>query len=332
MDKPIQSIVLVGSLPGSAGGAGGVAASVQSLLRTLRTVEGVHVEHLNWYDTWRLPLIRPDVVHFNFSAPAKRLLGTFLARIVGARVVHTIHSGQFDFFDYANKLALQLSHGFILLNPSLFKEFSERATKPTTALLTPIFEIQPLPKLVELDPDVEQALALVSDRRIAAVYAYSREVLDGVETYGMQFVGGLLPELAALGYAVLFLDVKGQYTLEDLDPHCTGAAIHVKRPVNFRILCRRLDVYLRPTATDGNSVAVLEALHEGVTVVASNAVPRPEATVLYEFGDPASFLNAIRALTDKCETDQPRSARINLSTGADYLRFLASLDHKSRET
>jgi glycosyltransferase involved in cell wall biosynthesis len=53
------------------------------------------------------------------------------------------------------------------------------------------------------------------------------------------------------------------------------------------------DIYLRPTTTDGDAVAVREALSLGVPVVASDASRRPDGVVLFPKRDGESFAKAV---------------------------------------
>ena len=52
-------------------------------------------------------------------------------------------------------------------------------------------------------------------------------------------------------------------------------------PAEFQTLLRDVDVFVRPTRTDGDSVALREALALGKQVIASDAVPRPAGCVLH---------------------------------------------------
>lgn len=61
----------------------------------------------------------------------------------------------------------------------------------------------------------------------------------------------------------------------------------------------RVSVFLRPTADDGDSVSVREALHLGIPVVASDAVPRPAAVTLFHSRDVADLSRAILETLDK---------------------------------
>ena len=64
---------------------------------------------------------------------------------------------------------------------------------------------------------------------------------------------------------------------------------------NMAALWQKTDVYIRPTSTDGDSVAVREALDMGVRVVASDVCPRPEKTIVYPYDDDEEFLAAVRS-------------------------------------
>jgi len=59
-------------------------------------------------------------------------------------------------------------------------------------------------------------------------------------------------------------------------------------------LFKRVRGFLRTTATDGESVSVLEALYFSCPVVASDVVPRPTGVITYRFGDGDSLYYAVR--------------------------------------
>lgn len=58
-------------------------------------------------------------------------------------------------------------------------------------------------------------------------------------------------------------------------------------------LFRSVDLFLRTTFTDGESVSVNEALYFGCKVIASDAVPRPEKAVLYQVGKTTDLIEKI---------------------------------------
>lgn len=63
---------------------------------------------------------------------------------------------------------------------------------------------------------------------------------------------------------------------------------------NIKSLWINSDVYIRPTSTDGDSVAVREVLDEGAYVVASDVCTRPDGVICYRFGDNNDFISKVR--------------------------------------
>ena len=59
------------------------------------------------------------------------------------------------------------------------------------------------------------------------------------------------------------------------------------------------DIYIRPTSTDGDSVAIREALDFGVHVVASNSAVRPVGTYVYILHDKSDFTSKVRQLINQ---------------------------------
>lgn len=63
---------------------------------------------------------------------------------------------------------------------------------------------------------------------------------------------------------------------------------------NMASIWKHTDVYIRPTFTDGDSVAVREALDMGVQVVASDVCERPKDVITYPYGDINMMTDAVR--------------------------------------
>jgi glycosyltransferase involved in cell wall biosynthesis len=61
------------------------------------------------------------------------------------------------------------------------------------------------------------------------------------------------------------------------------------------------DVYLRPTTTDGDAVAIREALSMRVPVVASDAAPRPPGVAVFPSRDLLRFVETTRHVLDQRE-------------------------------
>jgi hypothetical protein len=314
-DKPLR-VITIGRLPPP---VGGVNSSIQSLLRASAERSDVSVELLDWTQMWKLPFYRPDFLHLHFSKPGKRALGSFIGVLSNAKVVHTIHSNNFNFRRVGNRLATGISSGFILLNEDILDRFRAKNLN-NSSLMTPIISNSGIRESSRLKPDLEDWLQNQKGS-VAIVYCYDRSKYNGSEVYGFSFVAKLLPRLNEMNWSVLFLDPNGHYSSEELFPEMTPNAFLHSSHVEFVPILQHATAYLRPTATDGNSVAVLEALAAGVPVIASDVVPRPRGVKLYKFGDEEKFLQVLRRTDELIDSsDAPR-----LTSFDEYLAFLGSL-------
>lgn len=60
----------------------------------------------------------------------------------------------------------------------------------------------------------------------------------------------------------------------------------------------KCDVFVRPTNTDGDAVSLREALYFWIPSVASDAVQRPEGTVLFNSRDIDDFTAKVKDMID----------------------------------
>ena len=77
-----------------------------------------------------------------------------------------------------------------------------------------------------------------------------------------------------------------------------------------------MDLFVRPSKDDGDSVAVREALSLGVAIVASDVVRRPDEVHLYPSGDTATLGDRLQ----ECLRTEARSAA-STKPGVDESRF-----------
>ena len=82
------------------------------------------------------------------------------------------------------------------------------------------------------------------------------------------------------------------------------------------------DVYLRPTTTDGDALAVREALTAGTPVVASDVSERPGGTLVFAAGDIDAFVTAIETAI---RNDSPQAATDCDDYFGDVMRVYSEL-------
>ena len=129
---------------------------------------------------------------------------------------------------------------------------------------------------------------------------------DGQDLYGLDMMVTLMSSLQHdhpdLGLVVCFWDhLDGdQAYLDALVARATelGVADRIlfnTRPGQFVPVLKRAACFIRPTNTDGDAVSVRESLYFGLPTVASDAVERPDGTLLHRTRDAADLERQVRA-------------------------------------
>jgi glycosyltransferase involved in cell wall biosynthesis len=287
----------------STSGVGGVVSSVKNLQTVLES-NGHSVAYLSK----KALLKRYDVVHVHISRKWA-VVGLLLAgRLIAKRVVMTVHNGRLDApNDPAARASLKIAHGVIFLN-----DVVEARNKPyvkgriirLTSLLTDPKKEKERPARTP-SPDGQLRILL---------YAYRKNYEGEHETYGILWVRDNLDRFPKDAHFTV-VDPTAAYA-EDLKDVPADRLTYIGERTDFVEQLRRHDIYLRPTATDGMSVAVLESLLEGVPVVASDTVPRPEGVVIYRFLDANDCANKIE------EARKLEGSGVKLNSVDDYLEFI----------
>ena len=101
----------------------------------------------------------------------------------------------------------------------------------------------------------------------------------------LQVMQRLLKEHSKLGLVLLGIGPDATEQLSELT--AVRGHVHLAGEVDANValsMMRRLDLFLRPTYFDGDSLSVREALALGIPVVASDTGLRPNGVVLFETG------------------------------------------------
>ncbi len=140
--------------------------------------------------------------------------------------------------------------------------------------------------------------------KIIVFYGHSFMLHDGKDVYGFNDALSLYAEILKLthctiGFVLCLTETNDSNKINILQDKAHQLGVDDKIYWQFgpiegmTNLWNNTDVYVRPTCTDGDSVAVREALDLGVQVVASDVCPRPERTILYRFGDMSDFVGKV---------------------------------------
>lgn len=153
-------------------------------------------------------------------------------------------------------------------------------------------------------------LAAYLDRHDRILVFYGHSFMDhaGDDVYGFYDMLVMYAKLVAqcqgpVGLVYCISDQSDSLNLARLRSKAEELGVHARiywqigALQSMQSLWAKADVYARPTSTDGDSVAVREALDQGVRVVASDVCPRPDGVCTYKFGDTRSFVETVaRAL------------------------------------
>jgi len=333
-----MKVVLLGPFPPPYGGAQAhlvvlrdylrkrkVTCSVINLTGTRRaTADGVYYPRSAAEVLWLLMRLRPDVIHLHFGGhlwPRLYALCLVCSYLPGSRTVLTFHSGGYPSSPEGRSARPASLRGFILrqldgligVNPEiadLFRRFgvSEkriRVIAPHAVSLADVAAELPhpianfvgahRPLLVSvglLEPEYDLGLQINTLERVRRQFPCAGLVLAGSGSCERE----LREQIAAKPY--------GEHILLCGD---------VPHPVALRLI-QEASVLLRTTLYDGDSVAVREALHLGVPVIATDNGMRPEGVRLIPASDPEALERAIHLTV----TESPRSAN-GLPGGEDNL-------------
>lgn len=150
----------------------------------------------------------------------------------------------------------------------------------------------------------EMQLYLESHSKNIVFYARSFMLHNGIDVYGFDAVltmyANILKDYNDVGLLLCLAEDSDIPKLETL--HSKAKSLRVDDKLfwqigaidNMQTLWRQTDIYVRPTNTDGDSLAIREALDMGVKVVASNVCYRPEGTITYQYGNDTDLYEKIK--------------------------------------
>lgn len=222
------------------------------------------------------------------------------------KLVVTIHSGRFlsvyNKFSSINKLIISF---FLKKTNHVIAVSSELKFFLMEEIGIPETKISVIPAFLPPDKNANDSdLRKVIDKRKKNV------VIAGAlkELYGFDVVIKAIKTDSNLlnlynFIFVFYMDSDPDYAKQILND-CNKLGIHFFREMDskdFISLLNLSDVFLRPTTTDGDSVAVREAIYLGKCVIASDSVERPDRVHTFKTSDPVSLINVMYNVLNKQE-------------------------------
>jgi glycosyltransferase involved in cell wall biosynthesis len=297
----MRKLLLIGPVPEP---RGGVSVHLMRLAQLLQQ-HGVEVRFVD-----ESPVVKPnipnlrrgavlayvrnmlwaDIVHVHSSNPVIRLTHVYAARLLGRRVVVTIHSAREMGWRH---LISQWAVDAAVTRVFVSREIEARFDAP--GVILPAF-LPPASDELSVERDVDEWISRRKSegRRIVASNASTLAVYNGQDLYGLDIIIGAFSDSAInVRFACIFF-ISATRGREDYLAACkaeigrrnlSGVLRIVTMPSNFVGAAARSDIIVRATNTDGDAISVREALHLGKVVIASDCVARPPGTLLFKTRD-----------------------------------------------
>lgn len=289
-----KEVLLLGATPNSAG-IGGVSIHVDRLVSWLKEKEFPHklVDYKTVPIRKQLSIIQKyKVVHIHVSRPTFRLIYILYATLCGCKTILTIHGniGRFSFIgNLFDMLSVKMCTLPIAINHNSYVRICKwnKQSVEISAFLPPS-DRGYIPEYIRVDIENahHQGKVVIAANASAITFTH-----DGKEIYGIDFV-------------IKFFEKKDHYLLCISDPSGQYYAKYKNSINNVRFICephsffelmRLSDIMLRPTATDGDSLSVREALYLKKKVIATDCVDRPHGVILFHYNNIESLDEALEA-------------------------------------
>ena len=303
----MNKILILGTIPATAG-IGGVSIHVQRLLERLNEKGIVSTlcdyKALPFKEQIRL-MKRHQIIHLHVSHPVLRILYALVAKMMGKKLIFTIHGnlGRFNWFgNLLDKLTVKLSDVPIAINCQSYEKALKwnKRSQLISAFIPPL-----------TDDDVpEWAIEKIENLRKQGrrVFSTNASVCSftptGEEIYGIEF---LIEFFRQRDEVLVISDPSGQYA----EKHKGENIFIITGPHSTYAIYKHVDGTIRNTATDGDSLSVRESLYLGLPTLATDRVDRPEGCVLFHYNDAESL--------DKALNNQSKATRVQLDDPIEHI-------------
>lgn len=246
-----------------------------------------------------------DIIHYHGLENLKFIW--FLHQYMKKKIVITVHSAMIESF-YRRTDRVNRSYMYKLAKSDVQWIAVSNQARECMLRLPLKFkkDIPVIPAYIPIEKNSSKPLSkelidyINSHNKIISFYARSFMLNDGVDVYGftdaLKLYYSLLKTGVNIGMVFCLSEDKDTDKIESL--YSAAKELGVDDKIFWQIgaidnieeLWKVTDVYVRPTSTDGDSVAVREVLDSGAQVVASDVCERPEGVITYKHENPGDFL------------------------------------------
>lgn len=306
--------VVVGRFPPP---LGGVSIFVKRKYASIRGDGGecVDLGTSGWLGKLLLMRLKGGRTYYLNTGNVYFLLGCFLLGVLGSSYIYDHNASRSSwgrgFREWIFVFLVRRSRGVRVVHEHLRAGYEERGLGDWVSVESPF-----------LPPDEGERTEIVrryrrelvefleSESSFKIFLSASKYAVDGNgrDVYGLDALASLLECLSAESLDFRCLLAVAQFEraqvpaplLERLDRMASCNRLLVISESNeLWPLYERVDLFLRLTSTDGDSVSVRESVYFGCDVIASDVVPRPDGVIVYKYGDQNSLNDLVVNLVRK---------------------------------
>lgn len=251
-------------------------------------------------------MARADIVHIHSVPFVLRLFNMTMARLFFKKPIVTIHfNPTVQTHPKMKRAALTLASKVIAVNNTGY-EFLKKGHKADKYFHMPAFLPPAMDKEPALDPETQTAINNIKAKggKIAVSNAWHLVDRGGEELYGFDLCIEALKQLKKENenIYIIFVVAEPEGCLEMWqrlsarvrEDDVADRMVVIGHPVSFVKLAEQADMVIRATKADGDALTVREALWLGKPCIASDAIERPEGTVVFKSRDAGALATALK--------------------------------------
>lgn len=266
---------------------------IKSIIQSLLTANLVHIHTAGYGKYWREVLL------------------IILSRLSNNKIVITIHGGLFP--EYVSKSSIGsiycLKFWFKYSDKIIFVNYLQKnAVKNISPKEIEKFEIIPAYLPEKKDNRITNNL-INSVIKYNAIFCNVLVMGNWLELYGFDIFIYAVKKLIDNGvnikaYILIYIysepDLTYQKKIESLieNLNLKNNVILIPEVNDINSIYSGIDLFVRPTHTDGDSMSVREALSFGIPVIASDVCERPNGVVLFKNKDPDDLAQKLQYVLD----------------------------------
>ncbi len=276
---------------------------------------------------WNIIKIRPDEVHYHASYASSMIVDCMmiwlLSKICRYDVIFIEHDCRHI---YKRRYSVKKMFSWfisaiekvIFIGESARKSYQDVGIKPKNYAIENAFLPPVLHRSDAVIATFNSSLFIFIAEHTPLIFFNAAHVMniDGKDVYGFnqgfQLINDLKKQYPDLGLimAVASLDTYNrQKFIAAMKQYDISEQIYIlDGQKEIWPLYSKVDLFIRPTLSDGDSISIREALYFGIPVVASDCVSRPETVTTYQSENHADFAKQVDVIlrekvygvADKC--------------------------------